>query len=210
MYIPKAFEETRIPVLHELIRSQPFSSLITLGGSGLVASHIPLVLEDRPGSLGLLKGHLSRANPQWRDFSPDVPALAIFAGPQHYITPSWYPEKLSSGKVVPTWNYVVVHAYGHLRLIEDTGWLLDHLKTLTGIHESPFAEPWKITDAPADYIQSMSKGIVGIELAIERLEGKWKLSQNRNEADRRGVAEGLDQLGTEASEAMKSLVEDTM
>ena len=210
MYIPKAFEETRIPVLHELIRSQPFSSLITLGGSGLVASHIPLVLEDRPGSLGLLKGHLSRANPQWRDFSPDVPALAIFAGPQHYITPSWYPEKLSSGKVVPTWNYVVVHAYGHLRLIEDTGWLLDHLKTLTDIHESPFAEPWKITDAPADYIQSMSKGIVGIELAIDRLEGKWKLSQNRSETDRRGVAEGLDQLGTEASEAMKSLVEDTM
>jgi len=210
MYIPKAFEETRIPVLHELIRSQPFSSLITLGGAGLVASHIPLVLEDRPGSLGLLKGHLSRANPQWRDFSPDVPALAIFAGPQHYITPSWYAEKQSSGKVVPTWNYVAVHAYGHLRLVEDTGWLLDHLRTLTGIHESPFAEPWKITDAPADYIQSMSKGIVGIELSIERLEGKWKLSQNRNEIDRRGVIEGLDQVGTEASEAMKSLVEDTM
>ena len=210
MYIPKAFEETRIPILHELIRSQPFSSLVTLGGSGLVASHIPLVLEDRPGSLGLLKGHLSRANPQWRDFSPDVPALAIFAGPQHYITPSWYPEKLSSGKVVPTWNYVVVHAYGHLRLVEDTDWLLDHLKTLTGIHESPFAEPWKITDAPADYIQSLSKGIIGIELSIDRLEGKWKLSQNRSETDRRGVVEGLDQLGTEASDAMKSLVEDTM
>jgi transcriptional regulator len=210
MYIPKAFEETRIPVLHELIRSQPFSSLITLNGAGLVASHLPLVLEDTPGSLGLLKGHLSRANPQWRDISHDVPALAIFAGPQHYITPSWYAEKSSTGKVVPTWNYVVVHAYGHLRLVEDTAWLLDHLKTLTNIHEAPFAEPWRITDAPADYIQSMSKGIVGIELAIERLEGKWKLNQNRNEADRRGVVAGLEQLGTETSEVMKSLVEDTM
>jgi len=210
MYSPKAFEETRIPVLHELIRSQPFSSLVTLGGSGLAASHLPLVLEDAPGSLGLLKGHLSRANPQWRDVSPDVQALAIFAGPQHYITPSWYAEKASTGKVVPTWNYVVVHAYGHLKFVEDTPWLLDHLKALTNLHESPFAEPWKITDAPDDYIQSLSKGIVGIELSIERLEGKWKLSQNRNEADRRGVIEGLDQLGTETSEAMKSLIKDTL
>jgi len=210
MYIPKAFEETRIPVLHELIRSHPFSSLVTLGGSGLVASHIPLVLEDHPDSLGILKGHLSRANPQWRDFSPDVPALAIFAASQHYITPSWYPEKVSSGKVVPTWNYVVVHAYGHLKLVEDTDWLLDHLRTLTDIHESPFAEPWKITDAPADYVHSLSKGIVGLELSIERLEGKWKLSQNRSETDRRSVVQGLEHLGTEASDVMKSLVEDTM
>ena len=210
MYIPKAFEETRIPVLHGLIRSQPFSSLVTLGGSGLFASHLPLVLEERSDSLGILKGHLSRANPQWRDFSSDVQALAIFAGPQHYITPSWYPEKLSSGKVVPTWNYAVVQAYGHLKLMEDTEWLLDHLQTLTHIHESPFAEPWKITDAPADYIHSLSKGIIGFELHISRLEGKWKVSQNRSETDRHGVVNGLGQLETEASEAMKSLVEDTM
>lgn len=110
MYIPKAFEETRIPVLHELIRSQPFSSLVTLGGAGLVASHVPLVLEERAGSLGLLKGHLSRANPQWRDFSADVPALAIFAGPQHYITPSWYPEKVSSGKTAAAWSRVWINS----------------------------------------------------------------------------------------------------
>jgi transcriptional regulator len=210
MYIPKAFEETRIPVLHGLIRSQPFTSLITLGGSALFASHLPMVLDEQTGALGLLRGHLSRANPQWRDFSSDVQALAIFAGPQHYITPSWYPEKLEGGKVVPTWNYAVVHAYGHLTVIEDTDWLLDHLKTLTDIHEAPAASPWKVDDAPADYIHSLSKGIVGLELRIDRLEGKWKVSQNRSERDRQAVAEGLDHLGTDASRAMQALVEETL
>jgi transcriptional regulator len=206
MYIPQANKEDRLPVLHKLMEDQPFTSLVTMGASGLFASHIPMVLE-RNGALGLLKGHLSRANPQWREFSPSVEALAIFSGPQHYITPNWYPEKKANGKVVPTWNYAVVHAYGHLKVIEDGEWLMAHLNTLTTIHEAGSPVPWKVSDAPADYIASLARGIVGLEMAIERIEGKWKVSQNRTEQDRSGVADGLAELNTTESLALKALVE---
>jgi transcriptional regulator len=206
MYIPKFNEETRLPILHDLIEAQPLASLITMGSSGLFATHLPLVLGRDKGDYGLLKGHISRANNQWRDFSPEVQALIIFAGPHHYITPNWYAEKAETGKVVPTWNYAVVHAYAHLKVIEDPAWLLNHLNTLTTIHESASPKPWHVTDAPSDYIESMLKGIVGLELAIERIEGKWKVSQNRSESDRIGVAEGLEQLDTPESLAMKALV----
>jgi transcriptional regulator len=206
MYIPRANKEDRLSVLHKLMENQPFASLITVGSSGLFASHIPLVLEQN-GANGLLKGHISRANTQWQDYSPSVEALAIFFGPQHYITPSWYPEKQETGKVVPTWNYVVVHAYGHLKVIEDGEWLMTHLKKLTSIREADSPMPWKIGDAPADYIASQASGIVGLEMAIERLEGKWKVSQNRSEQDRSGVAKGLAELNTTESLAMKALVE---
>jgi transcriptional regulator len=207
MYIPRANSETRTPVIHQLIEEQPFASLITMGTAGLFASHIPIVLERDTALLGRLKCHLSRANQQWREFLPDVEALAIFSGPQHYITPTWYPEKQESGKVVPTWNCVVVHAYGHLRVIEDSQWLMAHLHSLTKIHEADSPAPWKIEDAPADYIASQIKGIVGLEMVIDRLEGKWKVSQNRSEQDRNGVANGLAELNTTDSLAMKSLVE---
>jgi transcriptional regulator len=130
MYIPKANEETRIPVLHGLMEAQPFCSLITMGSSGLFATHLPMVLEKQEQPFGRLKGHISRANRQWLNFSPEIEALAIFSGPQHYISPSWYPEKRETGKVVPTWNYAVVHAYGHLKVIENTDWLLAHLESL--------------------------------------------------------------------------------
>jgi len=206
MYIPRANHEDRIPVIHKLIADQPFASLITTGTTGLFASHIPMVLEQN-GAKGRLKGHISRANPQWREYSPSVEALAIFSGPQHYITPTWYPEKQETGKVVPTWNYVVVHAYGHLKVIEDVEWLMAHLQSLVNIHEAGSAAPWKIGDAPADYIASQVKGIVGLEMVIERLEGKWKVSQNRSEQDRSGVAAGLAKLNTTESLAMKALVE---
>jgi transcriptional regulator len=214
MYIPKFNEETRTPVLHELIRSQPFASLVTYGTSGLFASHIPMILDEQigdeqAGPFGLLKGHLSRANAQWKDFAPEVQALAIFSGPQHYITPRWYEEKQATGKVVPTWNYVVVHAYGSLKIIEDADWLRAHVETLTNIHEAASPEPWAVSDAPDDYIRTMIKGIVGLEFSIERLEGKWKLSQNRSESDRRGVVEGLDALDTASSQAMKRSLLDT-
>jgi transcriptional regulator len=207
MYIPRANQEDRIPVLHKLIEDQPFASLITVGSSGLFASHIPMVLEQN-GAKGRLQGHISRANTQWQDYTPSVEALAIFSGPQHYITPSWYPEKQETGKVVPTWNYVVVHAYGYLKVIEDGEWLMAHLKKLTHAHEAGFAVPWQVEDAPADYIASMAKGIVGLEIAIERLEGKWKVSQNRSERDRGGVARGLAELNTTESLAMAALVEE--
>jgi transcriptional regulator len=209
MYVPAAFEEKRIPVLHDFIRAQPFASLITLGSSGLFASHLPLVLDDAVAPLGILRGHLSRANAQWREISAAVQSLAIFAGPHHYITPNWYPEKESSGKVVPTWNYAVIHAYGNLRIIEDPDWLLANVTSLTTIHEASSPSPWKVSDAPADYISSMLKGIVGLEFHIERLEGKWKLNQNRPEMDRRAVAEGLHALNTPESLAMEDLVRNT-
>jgi transcriptional regulator len=207
MYIPRAHKEDRIPVLHKLMEDQPFASLITMASSGLFASHIPMVLEQS-GPMGRLRGHISRANSQWRDYSPSVEALAIFAGPQHYITPSWYPEKQETGKVVPTWNYVVVHAYGYLKVIEDGEWLMAHLESLTNIQEAGSPVPLKVGDAPADYVASLTKGIVGLEMSIERLEGKWKVSQNRSEQDRSGVARGLAELNTADSLAMKALVEE--
>jgi transcriptional regulator len=207
MYIPSANQEDRVSVLHKLMEDQPFASLITMGSSGMFASHIPMVLEQG-GSFGCLKGHISRANRQWRDYTPSVEALAIFAGPQHYITPSWYPEKQETGRVVPTWNYVVVHAYGHLKVIEDSEWLMTHLQKLTTTHEAEFMVPWKISDAPSDYIASQLKGIMGLEMSINRLEGKWKVSQNRSERDRNGVAAGLAELNTTESRAMKALVQE--
>lgn len=207
MYIPRANQENRIPVLHKLIEEQPFASLITMGSSGLFASHIPMVLEQND-AMGQLRGHISRANAQWRDYTPSIEALAIFSGPQHYITPTWYPEKQETGRVVPTWNYAVVHAYGHLKVIEDGEWLMAHLQRLTSIHEAESAIPWKTSDAPADYIASQIRGVVGLEMGIARLEGKWKVSQNRSAEDRKGVVRGLSELNTPESLAMKVLVEE--
>ncbi|MBN9617769.1 MAG: transcriptional regulator [Acidobacteriales bacterium 59-55] len=208
MYIPRANEETRLEVLHDLIESHPLASLVTIASSGLFASHLPMVLERKSATRALLKGHLSRANKQWQDFQPGVQALAIFSGPEHYISPSWYPEKKETGKVVPTWNYAVVHVYGHLRVVEDPAWLMEHLNALTTVHEASFPAPWKVSDAPADYIASLIKGIVGVELPIERIEGKWKASQNHPERNRIGVVEGLERLNTPESLAMKALVAD--
>ncbi len=206
MYIPKFNEEKRLEVLHGLIRSQPFATLVTMGTSGLIATHLPMVLSPGEGSPDILRGHVSRANPQWRELDPAIEALAIFAGPHHYITPSWYPEKSEDGKVVPTWNYAVVHAYGSVTTIEDPTWLLTHLKSLTTQHESAFPNPWAITDAPEDYIASQLRGIVGIEIPIRRLEGKWKVSQNKSEHTKQSIEQGLEDLGTSASLAMRDLV----
>jgi transcriptional regulator len=207
MYIPKMNEEKRIPVMHDLMRVHSFACLVALGANGLMASHIPMVLEQDGSEFGILKGHLSRANSQWRDLTPGVEALAIFSGAHHYISPSWYPTKQESGKVVPTWNYVVVHAYGTLKTVEDPSWLLSHLESLTNKHEASFKPPWKVADAPPEYIRQMSNGIIGLELPISRLEGKWKLSQNKNASDLEGVVNGLNELGTSESLAMKALVE---
>jgi transcriptional regulator len=208
MYIPKHHEETRAEVLDRLMRSQPLASLVTVGSSGLFATHLPLVLHRQDDQHALLRGHLSRANRQWKEFSHETDALAIFSGPQHYITPSWYPEKAETGKVVPTWNYAVVHAYGPLKIIEDSKWLLEHLNSLTDTHEAALASPWSVADAPADFIASLARGIVGLEMRIERLEGKWKVSQNQSERTRASVAKELEALGTEDSLAMSDLVKD--
>jgi transcriptional regulator len=212
MYIPRANEEKRIPVMQELMRTHPLATLITLTASGLSASHIPLVLEedgveDDGSGFGVLRGHISRANTQWRDPSPSVDALAIFAGPQHYISASWYPGVKEDGEEVPTWNYAVVHAYGPLRVIDDPVWLLRQVERLTDIHEAASPEPWKVSDAPPAFIQSQLRGIVGLEMPISRLEGKWKASQNRTDREKDAVITGLEQVDTPESLAMKRLIQ---
>ena len=206
MYIPKFNEENRLDVMHALIETQPLATLVTVSNSGLIATHLPMVLARSEGPHGTLRGHLSRANSQWRNLNPSIEALAIFSGAHHYISPSWYPEKAEDGKVVPTWNYAVVHVYGPLKIIEDPAWLLSHLNTLVTQHESSFPTPWKTSDAPSDYIASQIKGIVGLELPITRMEGKWKVSQNKSERTLHAVEQGLEDLNTPEALAMRDLI----
>ena len=199
MYVPEAFAETDLNTLHALMREHPFATLVTLNDGGLVASHVPLVLAADDGEFGTLRGHLARPNPQWSTLNAEVDALCIFHGPEAYITPSWYPTKREHGKVVPTWNYVSVHANGPLRVHKDPDWLLANVTAITEQQEASRAEAWQVSDAPERFVQTMLRGIVGIELEIVRLEGKWKLSQNRPETDRQGVVSGLtEEHGAEA------------
>jgi transcriptional regulator len=196
MYLPAHFKEDRIPVLHDLVRAHPLATLVTLDDTGLVANHIPMQIDAAAGALGTLRGHVARANPVWRSQRAEPLALVVFQGAQSYITPSYYPSKAATGKVVPTWNYVTIHAHGPLRAIEDAAWLRRFLEELTDRYETERAqatgEPaWKVSDAPAEYIDGLLKAIVGIEIPIARIEGKWKVSQNRPAEDRAGVVEGL-------------------
>jgi transcriptional regulator len=186
----------------DLIRANPLGMLVTYGAAGLSANPIPFILDDSQGEFGCLQAHLARANPQWRDFDPKVEALVIFQGAQSYITPSWYPTKQATGKVVPTWNYVTVQVHGMMRVIEDTDWLRRQIDALTALKEQSRPLPWAVEDAPIPFIQAQLKGIVGIEIPISRIEGKWKISQNRPEADRAGVIEGLEATGDGVSRAM--------
>jgi transcriptional regulator len=206
MYLPKHFEETRVDVMHELIRTYPFGTLVTLGTDGLDANHIPFEIDPDPAPFGTLRAHVARANPVWRGFSRDTQGLAIFQGADSYISPSWYPTKQETGKVVPTWNYAVVHAHGPLRAIEDREWLRAFVRKLTDRHEAGRPVPWKMTDAPAAYIDELLASIIGVEMPIVRLEGKWKASQNRPAADVDGVVRGLSEAGSESSIAMADLV----
>lgn len=205
MYQPPHHREDRLEVQQALIRAHPFGTLITLGSGGIVANSIPFILEPG-GPYGVLKGHVARANTQWRDFDAAVEALVVFQGVAGYITPSWYETKRQTGKVVPTWNYVMVHAWGAMRAVEDRDWLASQIAALTRQQEASRAEPWAVGDAPASFFESQLKGVVGIEIPIGRIEGKWKVSQNRPEADRRGVVSGLRAAGDAASLEMAELV----
>jgi len=209
MFLPKHFEETRVEVLHGLVRAHPLGALVTLGAGGLEANHIPFEIDSDPAPFGTLRGHVARANPVWRELSRGADALAIFQGPATYVSPSWYPTKQEGGKVVPTWNYAVVHAYGPLRAVDDPAWLRAFVERLTNRHESGRTAPWHVTDAPADYVDKMVTAIVGIELPVIRLVGKWKTSQNRVARDRAGVVAGLEQDGGDAARAMAALVRET-
>jgi transcriptional regulator len=195
MYRPPHFREDRLDVLHALIASHRLGTIVTNGSDGLDANHVPFTLDATRGPFGTLKAHLAKANTQLAALSAGGEALVIFQGPETYITPSWYPSKLEHGKVVPTWNYVTVHAWGRPVVVEDPAWLLAQISELTTLNEGKRSEPWAVTDAPAAYVTSQLKGIFGIEIEIARIEGKWKTSQNRPEGDRVGVAEGLSAEG---------------
>lgn len=191
MYVPPAFRQTDLPALHREIGNCRLATLVSHGEDGLQASHLPLLLRPEEGRYGTLYGHLARANPHWQVLAEGTEALVMFKGPDAYVSPSWYPAKAEHGKVVPTWNYIAVHAYGRAEVFDDAERLRSLLAGLTERHEGPRPQPWAVDDAPQDYIAGMLRAVVGFALPIERLEGKWKLGQNRSEADRRGVHDGL-------------------
>ena len=192
MYLPAAFRQDDLTQLHAQIRQAPLAILTSAGNQGLQASHLPLLLEAGEGEFGTLYGHFARANPHWRDLSDGAEALVVFPGPDAYVSPSWYPAKAEHGKVVPTWNYISVHAWGQAEVFDEPERLLQLVSRLSAHHEADRPQPWSVEDAPRDYLDSMLRAIVGFALPIRRLEGKWKLSQNRSAADQAGVREGLD------------------
>jgi transcriptional regulator len=209
MYLPAAFREDDLPTIHAEMRRIQLATLVTLTGSGLLATHLPLLLDASAGEYGTLYGHVARGNVQWRESSPEVEALAIFTASDAYVSPSWYPSKQETGRVVPTWMYAAIHAYGTVRFIDDAEWLRGVVTRLTDKHEAEFAASWKVTDAPATYVDAQLARIVGVELPIARLEGKWKFDQRSTEADRAGVVAGLEASGTpgnaEAAEVMRRI-----
>src|ERR1700759_2025237 len=185
MYVPDHFREDRPDVLAAAMRDIGFATLVT---EGLDANHLPMLLQD-----GVLRGHVARANPVWK--AGEGTALAIFLGPHAYVSPNWYPSKAETGKAVPTWNYITVHARGRIRWVQDADWLRDHVTALSDTHESPRPEPWKVGDAPESFIDALLRAIVGFEIEIAQLDGKYKLTQNRSEADRAGVREAYAREG---------------
>ena len=206
MYQPSHFVESRSEVLHALVKSQPLCTLVTLSDEGLVADQIPLLLRAGVGPQGTLVGHVARGNPLWRATQFQTPVLAIFQGPQHYISPSWYPTKQEHGKAVPTWNYVVVQARGILQVHDDATWLREQVTQLTEQQEAGSAKPWAVADAPADYLEKMLGAIVGISIEVTQWSGKWKVSQNQPEINRGGVVGELGQLASDRANAMAALV----
>lgn len=205
MYTPPAFIENDPAEIRHIIREARLSTLVTNTPEGLIATPLPLMLDESEGEHGVLYGHLAKANPQWK-LPVTGEALVIFSGPDAYVTPSWYAAKSEHGKVVPTWNYVAVHAYGPVEFFEDEDRLHDVVTRLTNLYEQPRQQPWAVTDAPEPFIKAQLKGIVGLRLPITRIEGKRKMSQNRSAADREGVSRGLSTSEQEADRVVAKLV----
>jgi transcriptional regulator len=205
MYQPALFREDRVEEQHALIRAHPLGLLVTAGPGGLMANPIPFLVDSDVPPHGMLRCHVARANPQWRELGASGECLVVFQGPQTYVTPSWYATKRETGKVVPTWNYATVHVWGKPRVVDDETWLRRQIADLTAQQEGARAAPWQVGDAPEPFVAAQVKGIIGIEIEIVRTEGKWKVSQNRPEADRAGVVEGLRQEGP-AGETMAAIV----
>ncbi|WP_418317303.1 FMN-binding negative transcriptional regulator [Piscinibacter sakaiensis] len=208
MYQPRHFEERRPEVLHRLMVDHPLALLIHHGPDGLAANPLPLLHDADGGEFGCLRGHVARANPLWQQVQDSPEVLVVFQGPQAYVSPNWYPAKAEHGKVVPTWNYCIVQARGRLRCIDDKGWLRTLVQRLTDRHEVSLPQPWAVDDAPEIFVDHMLGAIVGIELPIEQLVGKWKVSQNRSAADRAGVVDGLLGRPGDDARAMASQVAD--
>ena len=206
MYMPSHFAQPDAPALRALMREHPLATLITHGAQGLDANPVPLLWLDDGSAHGLLRGHVARANPVWRDTPQGSEVLAVFHGADAYISPNWYATKRETGKVVPTWNYTVVHARGPLRVVDDVAWLRELVTALTRIHEAAQPRPWAVGDAPPDYIERMLGAIVGIELPLTALQGKWKASQNQPAENREGVVAGLRQRGGPTDLAMAEMV----
>jgi transcriptional regulator len=205
MYQPDHFRVDDVKEMHMLMRTRPFATLVSVGPAGLYASHLPTVLKDE-GAHGVIECHLARANPHCRDLGEAGEAMMIFQGPDGYITPNWYPSKAQNGKVVPTWNYAAVHVYGRPEVMTEADWLHRHVAELTAQQERNEAKPWALSDAPKTYVDAMLRGIVGFRFAITRLEGKWKMSQNREPQDRDGVVKGLSLRGSSDDVEMADLV----
>lgn len=207
MYQPPQFKETRLEILHGLIRAHSLGLLVCNGPEGPIANPIPFLLDAAEGKRGVLRAHLSKANPAWQVIGQqrETPVLAVFQGPQAYVTPSWYETKKQTGKVVPTWNYVIVQVRGRAEIIDDRDWLRNQIEALTHQHESGRAAVWQVSDAPERFIEAQMKGIIGLRIEIAEIEGKWKVSQNRPVEDRTGVARGYN---NERNGAMAGLVRD--
>ena len=210
MYLPPAFKLDDLASLHAMMCRCPLATLVTRSGEQMVADSIPFLLDAAPGSQGVLRGHVARANPLWQAHPASAEVLVIFSGPNHYISPAWYPSKRETGKVVPTWNYAAVHAHGLLRVHDDPVWVRQQIDELTRCHEAGRTPPWTVSDAPEDFIAAQMKAIVGIEIAITRIEGKLKASQNRTPPDREGVVAGLAASGGDQARAMRELVAQAM
>ena len=209
MYLPSSFAERDLPTLFAFMEAHPLATLVTSSPTGLFATHLPLVLDRTAGPSGTLFGHVARANPHSRYVTDGAAeALVIFTGPDAYITPEWYRTKQETGRVVPTWNYIAVHAYGALHLHDDPSFLRPHLETLTRKHEGSRPRPWQVSDAPAEYIEQQLKAIVGVEFRISRIEGKWKMSQNRVGADVDGVIQGLSDSSTVQDQVVAEIVRE--
>jgi transcriptional regulator len=209
MYIPNSFAERDRLTLFAFMEAHPLATLVTSSPTGLFATHLPLLVDRASGPMGTLFGHIARANPHSRYVTEQgTEALVIFTGPDAYITPEWYSTKQETGRVVPTWNYIAVHAYGSLRLRDDASFLRPHLEALTRRHEATRPKPWHVSDAPADYIDQQLKAIVGVELEIDRLEGKWKMSQNRAAADVDGVIRGLSESEVAQDRVVAAIVRE--
>jgi transcriptional regulator len=205
MYVPPAFRIDGNSEIYQAMREVRSATLVTATEEGLIGTLLPMLLNEDEGEYGTLYGHLARANSQWK-LSPTCAAMAIFSGPEAYITPSWYATKRETHKVVPTWNYVAVHAYGVVEFFDEPARLLDIVTRLTDLHEQPRPDPWAVTDAPSDFIKAQLKGIVGLRMPIVRLEGKRKMSQNRNAADRTTVVEGLSVSDRSEDRAVARLI----